>query len=657
MPSQPASSEPVTPRTLAWYLALPKLGIVLLVVAVLALLWLLHRTEVEEQRTTLIGDVLWLEQNIRFHLVGNEEQLHQLAYELVDTTSEDKTFHLRIANLLKNNPELEEVSWLDSQQHIIAELPARADAETGELAALSRAFDIAQRLRRPAYSAPYFTADRSAHVDVVVPIFRNEKFAGALVGNYALEPLLRGLVPWWFAQKYRVRLIDDDGVQYASKSNVGGDPSSSYQLALDPPGSGMLLEVQAYHTAGNSAQRLLAGTIIVLAGIVLSSLWGIRSQMRRRHAAELALREEHAFRESMENSLTVGMRARDLGGRIIYVNPAFCRMTGFSTEELIGCAPPMPYWEPEAIAETMAMHEIVLSGKAPADGFDINFRRRNGERFQALIYEAPLIDGNGHQTGWMGSVLDVTERRRTEELARQQEEKLQVTARLVTMGEMASTLAHELNQPLAAIASYNAGCLNKLEAGNANLQDIRDALGKLAVQAQRAGRIIRRVHDFVRRSEPRRAACRLREVIDDCIGFTEGEAKKRGVRFDCALPADLPEVHADRLMIEQVLLNLIRNAMEAMSATPPEQRRIRIHALTIDEQVEVSVADCGCGLAPDIQEKLFTAFFSTKEEGMGIGLSICRSIIEFHHGQLWVEKNPGAAIGTCFYFTLPRERA
>ncbi len=200
----------------------------------------------------------------------------------------------------------------------------------------------------------------------------------------------------------------------------------------------------------------------------------------------------------------------------------------------------------------------------------MTFMRKNGERFHALVYEAKLIDGNGKHTGWMASVLDITERKRAEELARQQQEQLQFTSRLVTMGEMASTLAHELNQPLAAIASYNTGCLNLLANGQAQPGDLQPALEKIGAQAQRAGKIIRRVHDFVRKSEPKRAPCQLGEIIEDCVGFIEAEARKHHVRIECDTPPALP-VLADRLMLEQVLLNLMRNGMEAMAATPHER--------------------------------------------------------------------------------------
>jgi two-component system sensor histidine kinase DctS len=292
-----------------------------------------------------------------------------------------------------------------------------------------------------------------------------------------------------------------------------------------------------------------------------------------------------------------------------------------------------------------------MEGNAPREGFEIRFMRKDGSRFDALVYEAPLIDADGQHTGWMASILDVTARKLAEELARQQQEKLQLTSRLVTMGEMASTLAHELNQPLAAITSYNTGCLNKLESGVFTRDELAGALTKLGVQAQRAGRIIRRVHDFVRKSEPKRAPCDLAEVIDDSIGFIESAAKNRHIRIVREIQGMRPELMADQVMLEQVLLNLMRNALEAMNDQPPERRRLTIKLSQLENQMEIRVIDLGPGIPSEVQEKLFTPFFSTKAEGMGMGLNICRSIIEFHQGRLWVESNPEG--GTNFVITLP----
>jgi len=654
--------QPVSSRHLRWFLFLPKLGIVLLLAAVITLLWLLHQNDLEEERTSLIKDVLWLEQNVRFHLASNEEQLQQLAADLGSQPDRKRLFRIRASHMVKNNPDISQIAWFDAKRRVIDALPATTPADSGVEAfgpaATQKAFELAILLNKRIYSEPFFLSGNVAHFALVMPIYGDKKVAGMLVVTYSLEDLLLNLVPWWFTEKYRVVVVDDNGAQYAAKSNVSGTPSLSYELPFDPPGHGLSFRVTSYQGAGNPLQRLLAGAILVLAAGVFWSLWIVRVLMKKRSEVEQALRAEHALRSAMEDSLTVGMRARDLAGRIIYVNPAFCRMTGYTSEELVGRAPPMPYWVPEQIDETLALHQAVLDGWAPPDGFEITFQRKDGERFQALIYEAPLIDDKGNHTGWMASVLDVTERRRAEELARQQQEQLQFTSRLVTMGEMASTLAHELNQPLAAIASYNTGCLNLLGRPDCDPGDIRQALEKLGVQAQRAGRIIHRVHDFVRKSEPKRAPCSLGEIIEDCLGFVEAEAKKRRVRIVTDLPP-LPPVLADHLMLEQVLLNLIRNGMEAMTATPQAQRILKVSAQAGRGEIVVTIADNGCGIAPEAREKLFTAFFTTKPEGMGVGLSICRSIIEFHRGRLWAEDNasaPGGS-GTIFTFTLPLESA
>ncbi len=657
------SASTSTTRRIRWLLALPKLGIVLLLVALVSLLWLLHRNEIEEDRAALIKDVLWLEQSLQFHLNSNEEQIQQLALDMASLPDRRKAFRLRAEHMLKNSPEVAQILWLDSERKVVDALPSSVppeqEIETFGPSAASRAHDLVMQLGKTHYSEPFFLGSNRAHIELIVPIHGDDQhIAGTLVVLYPLETLLANQVPWWFTEKYKVEIVDDNDQLYASKTRIEGNGDQRYVIPFDPPGSGLLLRVTSYRSADNSVQRSLVAAIILLAAGVFWSLWLVRDLMKKRSRAEEALRSEHAFRAAMEDSLTVGMRARDLNGCVIYVNPAFCKMTGFSPEELVGATPPMPYWAPEQLEESYAMHQTVLAGEAPDDGFEMTFMRKNGERFHALVYEAKLIDGNGKHTGWMASVLDITERKRAEELARQQQEQLQFTSRLVTMGEMASTLAHELNQPLAAIASYNTGCLNLMASGHAGVDDIRPALEKMGVQAQRAGKIIRRVHDFVRKSEPKRAPCQLGEVIEDCLGFIEPEARKRHVRIEFDIPPMRP-VLADRLMLEQVLLNLMRNGMEAMTNTPAGAKLLRLGVQVTTEGLRISVSDNGCGIAPEIRDKLFTAFFTTKPEGMGVGLSICRSIIEFHRGRLWAEDNAHSPTGsgTIFHFTLPLDTA
>jgi two-component system sensor histidine kinase DctS len=283
------------------------------------------------------------------------------------------------------------------------------------------------------------------------------------------------------------------------------------------------------------------------------------------------------------------------------------------------------------------------------------FQRSDGVRVPVLVFEAPLVDAHGRHTGWMSSILDITDRKRAEELNRKQQEKLETSARLATMGEISSMLAHELNQPLAAISSYTAGALNVLarETPAAPLDTgmLKRALEQANTQARRAGQIIRSVHEFVKKREPRRETVAIPNVVDGIRALVELQARQSYVALQVDVPDDLPPVLADRVLIEQVLLNLTRNAIEAMQAVDPERRVLRIAAHTGEQgQVAVSVIDNGHGIPPEVAERLFSPFFSTKAEGMGMGLSICRTAIEFHGGTLTHADNPGG--GTIFTFTL-----
>lgn len=620
------------------------------------LLWLLHRNEVEDARLALIKDILWVEQNLHFHLISGEEKLGQLATELARAQGRDDAFAVHAHGLIATGGEFDRILLRDADGALVAAVPPLEDGAAGpgpgEAAPWWSAFVLARSIGRVAWSAPFTLPGRGHIFEAHMPLYEKNRFVGMLVGVVNVDSLLARQVPWWVAEKYKVEIVDGNGTVLGAKTNVQlAEPGLSHQVRLEPPGQGLAVVATIYAPDSNLARNLLAAAIFVLAILAVSSLWAMRRHGRRRLAAEQALRVEHAFRKAMEDSLTVGMRARDLDGRITYVNPAFCHMVGWAAEDLVGCLPPMPYWSPDALEVTLDWHQRVMAGNAPPDGFEIQFRRRNGDTFWALIYEAPLIDADGRQSGWMASVLDVTERKNAEEMERRQREKLQRTGRLITMGEMASTLAHELNQPLSAIASYNTGCLNRLRTGSLEPEELRVALTKLGVQAQRAGHIIRRVHDFVRKSEPQVVGCALNAVIEDTVGFLEFDAKSRGVALKVTLAPENPQVTADRILIEQVVLNLARNGIEAMAHTPPRQRRLSIAVAVDGDQVVVSVADNGSGVPPEVAENLFQPFFTTKDEGMGMGLNICRSIIEVHQGRLWFEPHDGG--GAVFRFSLP----
>ena len=274
----------------------------------------------------------------------------------------------------------------------------------------------------------------------------------------------------------------------------------------------------------------------------------------------------------------------------------------------------------------------------------------------------------------MQVATDITARVETQARARQQEEKVQLTSRLITMGEMASSLAHELNQPLTAIANYSMGTAarvrSSLEAGGvSDPAELLAMLQKTSAQAERAGKIIRRIREFVKRSEPRRRRCGIRAIVDDAVGFAEIDAAKKRIAIRTRVPDDIEDIDADAILIEQVLLNLLKNAAEAMEDAPARagsRREVVVDVRdvaaadstpggTAGPHVEFAVIDRGTGIAAELREKLFEPFYSTKPEGMGMGLNICRSIVEFHHGRLWATANVHG--GTTFRFTLPRSNA
>lgn len=292
----------------------------------------------------------------------------------------------------------------------------------------------------------------------------------------------------------------------------------------------------------------------------------------------------------------------------------------------------------ERLQGLLAVH----SGAPAGEVYDAELARW----FDVRTREVRWVDGRDVR---LQIATDVSERKATEEIVRQQQEKVQLTSRLMTMGEMASTLAHELNQPLTAIANYSLGTVSRVRDGHVSPAELLPALEKTAGQAQRAGNIIRRIREFVKRAEPRRRPTPATRIVEDAIGFAEIEAVKRQISIRTRVPADLPPLNVDPILVEQLLLNLLKNAIDAMDAATV--RRIDVVVRRIDDMAEFSVIDRGCGVPAELRTNLFQPFFSTKSDGMGMGLNICRSIVEFHQGRLQLEDNPEG--GTIFRFTLP----
>ncbi len=638
-----------------WRWLLPVLLVLLFLAVLFWLPWQARQMESNERQEQLIADTLWVEQTIRFELNRNEEALANIAADLAAGSLAPAAAQARLAQLVKNSHALVRLQWRSMDGRVLA--AGNDDLTTDLSEASTAAQQLALRTGVASYSQPSAPLKgQAALIDYHLPVHGG----GSLVATFRLQALLDETVPWWFAQENAISLLDRDDQAVAQRAAAGpGRGVYTHKKPFELRGANLILATDSVKSAPRLLPNLLVGSVILLALGLLFSLASLWRHIARRLAAEGALRQQVAFRTAMENSLVTGLRARDLEGRVTYVNPAFCQLVGLPEHELVGKVPPMPYWAPEAMAEYQARFAAVLAGAATPQ-FETIFQRANGERVPVLIFEAPLVDSDGKQTGWMGSILDISDRRRAEDLNRQQQEKLHASARLATMGEISSMLAHELNQPLAAISSYTTGALNLIaqagEQGTAvDPTLLRPALEKASVQAQRAGQIIRSVHAFVKQREPERRSVQIGQLIDGILALIELQARKYFVSIQTAIETDLPPASADAMLLEQVLLNLTRNAIEAMQDVAPERRVLRISAQLERNQIVVSVADRGSGIAPDVAERLFSPFFSTKAEGMGMGLSICRSAIEFHGGTLKHRDHPDG--GTIFEFTLPVNHA
>ena len=649
-------------RRQPWRWVLPIILVLLFLFIVIWLPWQVHHLESNERQEQLIADTLWVEQAIRFQLRRDEELMRSIGDDIESGNLTAEKFRSRLLPVVGSNGEFISIGWLDANDRIVSSTLAN---QAVYLIGSSRATLLRSRQKKAAQYAPFHgeKTNGAFRISYFLPLYAADRYIGAVVASYSPDGILNELVPWWVAHDNEITILDADEAVVARRASGGaGRNIYTHRHELDLPGTGLVLRTNSVKDAPRVLPRLLVGSVIALSLGLLWSLGALWRDINRRLAAEGALRQQVAFQTAMENSLVTGLRARDMDGRVTYVNPAFCRMVGLSASELIGRLPPMPYWAPEAMGEYQQRISKLLAGTVTSDGFHTIYQRSNGERFPVLIYESPLVDDAGMQTGWMGSILDISDRQRAEDINRQQQDKLQSSARLAAMGEIASTLAHELNQPLAAISSYLTGALNIIEdkqtvANNALIESLKPAIEKAAIQTQRAGHTIRSVHSFIKRRETSKIEVELKDLIERIMPLIELQAQRKFVTIQKMISDPLPVIVADPTLLEQVLLNLTRNAIDAMEDTPSEKRilKIEVHANdnTINPGLTVEIIDQGSGISKEVEEKLFSPFFSTKADGMGMGLNICRTAVEAHGGTLSFAPNPDG--GTIFSFSLPAD--
>ena len=797
----------------------PLAAVVLFMAAITTAFWYLRYEEIMREQEVVRRDVEYAQQRLRLRLLDKQEQMMRMARDIANRETDSKAFANDTQSLLNQSPELASLTWLDARPRVHATYASASSNSTMSFLSGNAVthtetistFQLTRDLLQPVYSQPIVEKRSNAapytHLQLHVPILNHGKFEGVLLAEYTLDGMLRFAVPNEIASRYAVSLRDVNNNVLAGQANKARPKvtevlpwlfqTNEYEVPITPVGYALSLHAQAYRTSQGLIGNGVFWLVAVLSAMTAWMLIGTWRHTRRRVQAQQALVAETNFRRAMENSILTGMRAMDIKGRITYVNAAFCQLTGWTEDELVGRLPPFPYW-PEEDRDTLEQKLAQeLLGETTSSGFQVRVKRKTGEVFDARLYVSPLVDAHGQQTGWMTSMTDITEpnrvreqlsaahdrfttvlegldasvsvaplgskellfankmyrqwfasttqghlnlvsqagqprtlpssdaadddgkdqddglmglptegiaeskaenaeiylpelgkwlevrsrylnwvdgrlaqmviasditpRRQAEEQAQMQAERAQSASRLITMGEMAASVAHELNQPLTAINNYCSGMVSRIKANNLSEEDLLKALEKTAHQAQRAGQIIQRIRSFVKRSEPNRTPSDVAAMVGEAVELAGIEMRRRQVRLSQVLAARLPAVNVDPILIEQVLVNLMRNAAESidLAQRPLTHRDVELKVLPRQEDghpvIEFSVTDTGRGLAPEVMERLFEAFFSTKSEGMGIGLNLCRSIVESHQGRMKAENlyNADEITGCRFSFWIP----
>jgi len=789
----------------------PLVAVLLFLAAIASAFGHFTRLEVQREQQVVAHDLEYAQQRLRLRLLEPQAQLLRMAQDIGDRDLGPLDFASRAEMLAVRFPELLAVSWIGDQDEVRAThatpmAPAHLHRSPGQPVLNDEtdgALELLRQSAAPLYSRPHGGLGQDARLLLLVPLTQRGLHQGALMAEYSVDALLRYGVPAEVRTRYAVALLDQGGrvlagsVHQPEPARLPWLPWAatprSFQVEVTPVGPSLQLRAISYRASRDVVGEGFFWVVGSLGALTIWMLLANFRHTRRRLQAQRALQVETHFRRAMENSMLTGMRALDLGGRITYVNPAFCSMTGWSEADLLGAVAPFPYWPAAEIENLRARLDEELSGRTKAGGFEMPVQRKNGSIFYARMYVSPLIDAQGQQTGWMTSITDISEpkrireelsasyrrfttvldtldqavsvaplnsaellfanrmyqnwfgtnadghrqliqlsqrssaatrtegedhqsdglaglptdtlfeatadhaelfiealnqwlevrtryltwvdgrlvqmviasditaRRRAEQQAALQQERAENASRLITMGEMASSVAHELNQPLTAISNYSSGMITRLQAQQISPAELLTALEKTARQAQRAGQIIQRIRAFVKRSEPTPTPSDVAQMVGNAIELAEIELRRQLIRLNSYVAARLPQLLVDPILIEQVLINLLKNAGEAIlhAQRPMGQRQIELcvtpRLIEFQATVEFCVRDNGRGIPPQQLERIYEAFYSTKAEGMGIGLKLCRSIVESHRGRLQARNlYNGEEIAGCeFSFWIP----
>ncbi|SMC66823.1 sensor histidine kinase [Polynucleobacter kasalickyi] len=777
-------------------------------VAMFTILWTLNNQETRQVEITLFRDVDYSEQRIQVNFDENEEEFLILSKVFNENVSSSTIeFYQRTGDLLSRHTEILQIRAISTDNTSTLKYPINgaADWTTGPVVKNIIQDNYQETLQEALKSGNgqyghLFSLDsvssnqainrnRSLVFWYVQPaqIFSTTNHHIAVL--YSMPALLNRIIPKDILSRHRFTVLNENRQPILSLSEKNlAKVHASHQVRLSKFPESIALQAESYPSPSNINYQMLYWLVIGLSAYVIWSFWSIWRHMKSRQDIQKNLIKETNFRRAIEESNPVGLRVHDMDGKINYVNPAFCKMVGWTAEELSGKYPPFPFWssEEEVSNNMLKLDDAFKNKTGSVKGIEATITAKDGKKIAVRNFVSPMIDARNRQTGWINSLIDISEpqrireelaisqqrfitvlegldaaisvinpkngellftnglyremfgnsakahmqlignesnlinndladddsidiyaglpsvmltpitgdsievqlpshnenwyevrrryipwtdghlaqllittditlRKQTEENLRKQEEKLQFSSRLTTMGEMASSIAHELNQPLAAINNYCMGVITRVKnyADPTFQSEILPALEKASAQALRAGTIIQRIRNFVKRSAPQRIICRIEDIIQQSIELAEIDSKRYNLEIRSLLPTDLPDCFVDPVLIEQVIVNLLKNAIDSMRSSTPVHLRSMSQPiyLIVDfdkssphEMLRIRIVDNGLGINSALIPRIFEPFYSTKTEGMGMGLNICRSVIESHQGRLFVVNNNDEAI-------------
>lgn len=645
-----------------------------LLMAVLAVtllaLWLLsvvyervEQKDSEQDRSTTMSDLYWFDQTVNNQVNRDQQIVWGVAREIAAGKLNASQFKARTEGLLVDFPELSNVVWLNKKGEVLgraANVQVQSTADPDARERLERtAQNRAIEMHQTTATVPILMKNGTYELSLIQPFYNveSDELQGFIKSQYMVKDLLAQATPDWFARKYHLHVYFEGMTMYSTMHDeqVRFDENSpSVERNIYITTTPLVVKVQMYPDKQALVLRGLFGGVILLLFGLAGSLLALVRDVRNRRETERELREAYELRHAIERSLTVGIRTHRNNGMLFYANPAFCEMIGFEESELLNLSLPLSYVPDSETEKVRTLVARLAAHPEPFSIMDLKLRRKTGEIIDTVMRGNPMFDEQQQQIGWITTVENVTEHRRLEAYQATEQKRLESVSHLVSMGEMASVIAHELSQPLSAISGYAAGLSNyiKKDPNAISAERLTDVSEKIRRQAERAANVTRRIQSFAQSKTMLPEVINSYDLVEQTIELMELELRKKYcVVHNRLIKTELKPIKIDVTMAQQILINLMRNGLDAMVEHGSNPREIIIEGENYSEQhVLITVRDNGFGVPAHKVETIFKPFYTTKTHGVGIGLNICRTMIESNGGRLWAKADES---GGLFYLTLP----